>query len=236
VFAAPTAWLPPEGAATGVGALDLRAVADGRVESTLMIGYGLGGLAQLELGTDADVRGCDRCGDDRPRPLALGRAAFRIGARQDAWFHGMPALVVGVRTTYAAAGGFDDVRVVDGYVVASRELGPLRVHAGLAVHDAAFAGAAALGPTARPIAGLEWTPGQYPKTSLMADFTYLPLLVRDDASARVELEWLAGWGVRYQAFDWGAIELAVRHRQDEGLGDSTVFVRVHGVWRDAFRR
>ena len=38
-----------------------------------------------------------------------------------------------------------------------------------------------------------------------------------------------GGGVRYQALTWGSIELDVRHRQDEGLGASTVMVRVNGV-------
>jgi hypothetical protein len=65
----------------------------------------------------------------------------------------------------------------------------------------------------------------------MGDIAFLPLLVADAAGQRVELEWVAGWGVRYQAFEWGAIELAVRHREAEGLGDSTVFVRVNGVRR-----
>ena len=41
--------------------------------------------------------------------------------------------------------------------------------------------------------------------------------------------WIIGWGVRYQALAWGAIELDVRHREGEGLAGSTVMVRVDGV-------
>ena len=76
-------------------------------------------------------------------------------------------------------------------------------------------------------AGLEITPPQYPKTTLMTDIAYLPLL-RQSAP---DLEWAIGWGVRYQALKWGSIELAVRHREGEGLGDSTVMVRVNAVVR-----
>jgi hypothetical protein len=141
----------------------------------------------------------------------------------------MPALVLGVRTTFASSGPFHEARVGEAYVVASRELGPLRVHAGVAVIDAGFADVT-LGRTARPLAGLEWTPGQYPKTTLMGDVAWMPRLESDAAGDRVALEWVAGWGVRYQAFAAGSVELAVRHREDEGLGDSTVMLRMTGVW------
>jgi hypothetical protein len=84
----------------------------------------------------------------------------------------------------------------------------------------------------RPVGGVEWTPPQYPKTTLMGDVSYVPFL-RDTVVPEVALEWVAGWGVRYQAFEWSAIELAVRHREDEGLGDSTVMVRFQGVFLPA---
>ncbi len=231
VFTAPTAWLPPENAVIATGSLDLRAIADKRLESTVMVGYGLGGLAAVDVGTDTDARGCTDC-SVRPVPLYLGRASFRLGARQDAWFRGMPALVLGVKTTFASSGGFRDARVTDAYVVASRELGPVRVHAGVTVIDAGFADVK-LGLKARPIAGLEWTPGQYPKTSLMGDLAWQARFESETSGDRVAIEWVAGWGVSYQAFSWGAIQLAVRHRQDEGLGDSTVMLRVNGVWDPA---
>ena len=69
-----------------------------------------------------------------------------------------------------------------------------------------------------------------------ADDDGTPLRTPDPSAGAVprapapKLEWLVSWGVRYQAFAWGWIELAVRHRQAEGLAASTVFVRVNGVW------
>jgi hypothetical protein len=240
VFTAPTAWLAPEHAVVATGAVDLRAVADGRLEGTLVVGYGLGGVAQLDLGTDADVRGCNLCraANALPLPLYLGRASFRMGVAQDRWFRGQPALLVGTRVSFASGGPFDDLRVVDTYAVASRSLfektSALRLHAGVHVIDAGFEapqGRVDITPAVRPTAGIEWTPPQYPRTSLMGDVAYLPLLEATDTEQVVKLEWVAGWGVRYQAFAWGAIELAVRHREDEGIGDSTVFVRINGVRR-----
>ena len=244
VFAVPTAWLPTGGGVIATGSLDLRAVADSRAETGLNFGIGLGDIASVELGTDTDVRACDGCGMSTPTPQNLGRAAFRLGAPQDSLFHGMPAVVFGVRTTFARRGEngkasvFDDARVSEAYLVASRVLGPVRLHAGAQLTDARFVGEAGndvtLGTTLKPMGGIEWTPPQYPKTSLMGDFVYVPRFDRNPDEA-IALEWMAGWGVRFQALEWGAIELAVRHREGEGLGDSTVMVRLDGVWQKSRR-
>ena len=200
VVTAPTAWLPAEGSAIGSASLDHRG--GGSIE----VGYGLGGLAALALGADDDA--------GRWQP----RASFRIGARQDAAFAGAPALVLGARVTIG--NGDRDSEL---YVVASRELGFARVHAGAIALDARR-GDVTMGAKVRPLAALELTPPQYPRTTLVADLTWLP---NDDASAPA---WIAGWGVRYQALDWGSIELDVRHREGEGLDQSTVMVRVNGTW------
>jgi hypothetical protein len=219
VLTAPTAWLPAAGTLVGTAGVDQRGDGD------VIVGYGLGELAEVTVGGDTDVRRCDGCGG-RATPLRLGRAAFRLGARPDTWFAGQPALVFGVRTTFAGP-----ARVSEAYVVASRTLGPLRLHAGGQVTDAAAdADAGTVAPrlrkTMRPLAGFEWTPAQYPRTTLLADLAWVP---RFDLTGPT-LEWLAGWGVRYNALAWGAIELDVRHRQGEGLGDSTVMVRLDGAW------
>lgn len=220
VFTAPTAWLPAQGSLVATGGVDRRG------DSSLLLAYGLG-IASVELGMDSDARGCTACDDDlKGDPLLMGRAAFRLGARQDAWFAGMPALVLGVRTTFAARGHtFGGARATDAYVVGSRVAGPFRLHAGANVSDAGYHGIE-LGPTVRPFGGLEWTPAQTPKTSVLFDGMWLPKLQPDKAS----LEWVLDWGVRYQALKWGSIELGVRHRQDEGLQESTVLVRVNGVF------
>ena len=220
VLTAPTAWLPPMGGVVATAGVDRR----GDGSATLALGLG---IASVEIGTDTDVRGCVTCEDDlKGDALWLGRAAFRLGASQDAWFPGMPAVVIGLRNTFAARGHtFGGARATDAYLVASRVMGPIRLHVGGAITDGGSKGIE-LGPTVRPFAGLEWTPSPYPRTSVLADVMWTPKLETD----RVELEWLAGWGVRYQAVKWGSIELAVRHRQDEGLAESTVLVRLNGVW------
>ncbi|MEJ7604317.1 MAG: hypothetical protein WKG01_41035 [Kofleriaceae bacterium] len=231
-FTAPTAWLPPANVIVASAGLDMRElVGDSRVDDSLIVSVGLGGIAALELGTDSDIRACVDC-TVRPVSTWLGRAGFRIGARQDAWFAGMPALVLGARTTYTSRSPFEDARLAEIYAVASRVLGPLRAHLGAAISDASHGGSTAdgaddveQGPRLRPLAGLEWTPSQYPKTSLVGDVAWIPRL----EETRIEVEWVASWGVRYQAVAWASIELFVRHREEGALADSAVLMRVHGV-------
>ena len=226
VITAPTAWLPPGGAIVATGGAGVGAEGFGNAgEAMLSLSYGLGDLAAVELATDRDLRGCVDC-TDRPNGLWLGRAGFRLGARQDAWFPGMPALVFGVRTTWAAKGpDFGGARASEAYVVASRVVGPTRIHVGASAIDARHR-QTELGVTMRPLAGLEWTPRDLPRSSLMVDVAWLPRLELD----RVTDEWVGGLGVRYQALTWGSIELAVRNRQDDGLAGTTVMVRLNGVW------
>src|SRR4051812_14526926 len=95
VMTAPTAWLLPDGAAYATGGLDHRG--DGSVE----VGYGLGNLAELDVGADTDARECDTppCAvnglEHLPQTVWLARAGFRVGAPQDVLFKGQPALVLG---------------------------------------------------------------------------------------------------------------------------------------------
>jgi hypothetical protein len=211
----PTAWLPTAGAVIGQAGVDSRGVGDA------WLGYGLGGLAEVVVETDTDVRIADST--NLPHTTWLGRAAFRLGARQDAWFPGQPAVALGVRATFAG-----DAKVGEAYLVASRTLGPVRLHGGADLIDAATRlDAPSLGATLRPLAGLEWTPAQYPRTTLLADLAWVPRLAPTGAPT---LEWIAGWGVRYDALGWGAIELLIRNRQAEGVADLTAMVRLDGVW------
>jgi hypothetical protein len=113
VLTTPTAWLPRAGAATATLGIDHRG------DGTAIASYGLGGLSEVELDADTDVRGCTDC-TMRPVPVRLGRAAFRIGVRQGAWLTGMPALVLGVRATFAAyEPAVRDPRVTDAYAAAT---------------------------------------------------------------------------------------------------------------------
>lgn len=227
VLAAPTAWLPPAGTAIGTASLDQRG--DGSID----LGVGLGDLASVELGADSDVRDCAQppCAshgtDNLARPRWQARATFRIGARQDALFAGQPAVALGVRTAIDRAR-----RVGEAYVVGSRVIGPARLHAGIVALDAGRDTRARMGTQLRPLGGVELTPPQYPKTSLLADLAWLPRFEPDDAvtmAVRTTPEWLFGWGVRYQALGWASIELDVRHREHEGLGASTVMIRINSV-------
>ncbi|MBA3819629.1 MAG: hypothetical protein H0X17_12105, partial [Deltaproteobacteria bacterium] len=63
---------------------------------------------------------------------------------------------------------------------------------------------------------------------LVADLAWAARL--EPAPAGPRATWVAGWGVRYQALAWGSIELVVRHREDAGLGGTSVAVRLHGSW------
>jgi hypothetical protein len=228
VLTAPTAWLPPDGGAIGTAGIDHRG--DGSID----LGFGLGGLAGIELGADTDVRECDAppCATNNgtgnlAQTRWQARAAFRLGARQDALFKGQPALVFGVRTAITNVR-----RIGEAYVVASRVISLVRLHAGVAAMDAKHGTDGRMGTTIRPLGGLELTPPQYPKTTLLGDIAWLPRLEPDDSMTmrvRDTPEWVIGWGVRYQALSWGSIELDVRHRENEGLGASTVMVRVNGV-------
>jgi hypothetical protein len=228
VLTAPTAWLPPSGAI--VGTVGGTFGTDYQSAGMFDVGIGLGGIASIDVGLDSDIRGCTLCDpmEGDTSPLWMGRAAFRMGARQDAWFRGMPALVIGLRNTFATRGHtFGAARSTDAYLVASRTLGPVRVHAGAQVTEAAYgARTAHLEPTVRPIMGFEWTPGMYPRSTLLFDFAWLPQMEPDD----VRMKWMGGLGVRYQALAWGSIELAVRFREDEGLSQTTALVRLNGVF------
>ncbi|HEU4734453.1 MAG TPA: hypothetical protein VFT22_41470 [Kofleriaceae bacterium] len=217
VLTAPTGWLPEAGAAA------VMLGADHRGDGAAVLGVGLGGLAELELGSESDARGCTDC-TARPAAVWLGRAGFRLGARQDAWFAGMPALVLGVRVSFAARGHeLHEPRASDAYVVASRDLGVVRLHAGADAISASVDGMRAAARL-RPLAGLELHPPMYPRSSLLADIAWVPTL---DAQAGPRLGWLLGIGVRYQALAWASVELAVRAHEGDDLGGSTVMVRVN---------
>ena len=211
VITAPTAWLPPEGGVVGSASLDHRG------DGGFRFAYGLGELAAIELGADDDLRTCAAPCVGRPAPKGNSHATFSVGVPQGPT---LPAFALRFTTTFDKP----SLKAVDLAAVSSYRIGGARFHAGLALIQART-GDATSSVAVRPTAGLELTPPQYPKTTLMTDFAYLPLLAQDAPG----VEWTIGWGVRYQALSWGSIELAVRHRESEGLGDSTVMVRLNAV-------
>ena len=214
VVAAPTAWLPTAG--TVVASVGV----DSHAKALAELAYGLGGIAEVEVGADSDVRQCSiaSCSGSPAPESYLARAQFRVGARQNAWFEGQPALVLGVRATIGS-----ELRAADAYVVASRRLGPATLHAGLGELRALDAGIKSA-PIVRPSFGLEIVPPPYPKSSLIADLAWMPELELGKPTS----EYVFDWGVRYQTFPWGTVELAVRHREAE-FGSPTVMVRFTAV-------
>ena len=214
VVGAPTAWLPTAG--TVVASVGV----DSHAKALAELAYGLGGIAEVEVGADSDVRQCSiaSCSGSPAPESYLARAQFRVGARQNAWFEGQPALVLGVRATIGS-----ELRAADAYVVASRRLGPATLHAGLGELCALDAGIKSA-PIVRPSFGLEIVPPPYPKSSLIADLAWMPKLELGKPTS----EYVFDWGVRYQTFPWGTVELAVRHREAE-FGSPTVMVRFTAV-------
>jgi hypothetical protein len=231
LLTAPTAWLPPAGALTASAAFEPSVTA--RDDGAVIVGYGLGGLAALELGADTEIRTCTRCSEPA-NGRWLPRAAFRLGAPEDAWFRGMPALALGLETTFAAPGfgAFQRPRVTEAYVVASRDLGVVRLHAGAVAVAAAF-GELELAPVLRPIAGLELRPPTWPRSSFLVDVAWSTRLEAEaEPSDRrgPRLEMMIGGGARYQFFRWASIDLGVRFPREEGLANGKVLVRLNGVW------
>ena len=210
-----------------------RARIDHRGAASVQGSLGLAGIAMLTIDTDRDLRVCETCVEDKTLPdetlrtLRARHAEFKMGAPVNAWFRGQPALAIGVRvTTTTASSTQANVRATDAYLVASEVLGPVTVHAGVIAQDIASSRnderlqLSATSRGIRPMLGFEWHPAQYPRTTLLADLTWVPEL-RAKGPAQT---WLGGWGVRYQAARILGVELSVRHRQDEGLADTTVLV------------
>jgi hypothetical protein len=195
VLHAPTAWLQPRDTVHG------SAGANHRGGGFLRITAALAGLA------DVDVEVTDRHGR-----AWVGTAGVKIGARR----RGV-AGALGFRRSFGAWATAREVEIAEAFAVASARVRGVRGHGGVAIWASDVTSA-----TARPFAGLEWTPPPYPRTSLLVDVSWAP----DDDG---QVGWVGGWGVRYQALPWGSIELAVRHREGDDLDGATVLVRVAGV-------
>jgi hypothetical protein len=223
-WTAPSAWLPAAGDVTFRGTAS--AGGNDFANRSLDVGYGLGGIASIELDADGDIH-CATCSGTTPTPNYVSRATFRMGARQDQWFTGQPALVFGVQRTFSGSNG---LQLSEGYLAASRVVSRFRLHAGVAAMSASATGRATMPATIRPFGAIEWTPPQYPKTTVVVDVMWQPQL----EASTIDTQWLGGFGVRYQTFKWGAISLSVRERGTgataEGLDKAAVIVRFDGTW------
>jgi hypothetical protein len=233
LLTAPTAWLPPAGAVTASVAFEPSV--DARDDGAVIVGYGLGGLAAVELAADTEVRTCTRC-DEPANARWFARASFRLGTPQDTLVRGMPALALGVKNTIGTPGlgfgVFERPRVTEAYLVASRDLVVVRLHAGAMAIAAAF-GDFELAPVIRPIAGIELRPPTWPRSSFLADIGWSTRLEAEaEPSERrgPRPEMMIGGGARFQFFTWASIELGVRFPQEEGIAGGKILVRLNGVW------
>lgn len=229
---APTAWMQPQ------GQLYVQLGASHRPTPAGSATFGLGDVAELELELADRFIACPGCGETRDEHnLFLGTAAFRTGIATDPaarpWRTGV---VLGFRRSFAGraltAGGRDArLEAAQLHLVAGLRIAGFELHAGAELHDARHGDAPLRAPgepwtsSVRPLAGIAWIPPPYPRTSLLLDVAYLPEV--KDAGPR--LRWTIGWGVRYQALRWGAIDLLVRQREDQALGDAAVMVRLTGA-------
>lgn len=204
---------------------------------------GLGGLADVDLELTDQAAVCRDCSPDEPIPssIALMTAAFKLGLEEGRLHQWQPAIALGLRAPildrtvdFADLPGIEhDIRAARMYLVASKHAGPVDLHLGGEIWDAEseVGGTTVqlhdepLSRRLRPLAGLEWNPSIYPRTRLLADIGWAPVF----EDGQVELRWLFGWGVRYQAMSWASIELDVRHREEGGLADSEVTVRLNSV-------
>jgi len=200
--------------------------------------FGLGGIAELDLQLAGNVGACVACsgGDPHADSIAMPSALFKIGVAEGRVASWQPAMALGFRKVIDDRSVDVDaekqqVAAADMVLVLSKTLTQVELHAGVQLWDmraqrngaTRFLHDQRLRERLRPFAGLEWTPSIYPLTTLLADFSFAPVVEPDT----VELRWLAGWGVRYQALTWGSIELAVRHRDGDSLSDTTFMVRVN---------
>lgn len=226
IFHAPTAWLQPHGAVIGtVGSSH-------RLAPFVGVSAGLGGVAELDVQLT-----------DTSDGLSIPTALFKTGVAAGRLGRGQAAVALGFRRSFAVpaqelAGAEAPVRVGTAQLSLgiSLTLGPVDLHLGGDVWDAAV-GAARLHARPRrdrlrPFAAVEWRPPIYPRTTVLLDLAWAPAFAADDdlAADDVALRWVGGWGIRYQALSWGAVELGVRLREGEGLGESTVLVRLSGFF------
>jgi hypothetical protein len=197
VVQAPTAWV------AGRNSLFASAGVDHHAAPFAALTAGLGGVAELDL-TLSDVSG-------ELTPTAL----FKAGAA----YRGRIGGAIGFRKSLARRG------TAQAFVVASANLGQLRLHAGVEGWGVEGPMGEHELPGVRPLAGLDWTPPIYPRTTILADLVWAPRA--DDP----RLEWVGSIGARYAPFAWASIELGFQVREHDLLDRPSIFVRVNGRLR-----
>lgn len=240
--AAPRTLYTPTAYLQGASRVFASAGGDHRGGGFLAFSLGLGELAEVDLEVGNRLGACQACADGEPvaTSLTAATALFKIGLAERRFGRWQPALALGFRAPIGRVdANVDDtsleVRAARLYLAASKSLGQVTLHGGVDVWDAGAESADGervlhdepLSKRVRPFVALAWNPAVYPRTTLLAELSFAPVI----ESRGVEMRWLGGWGVRYQALSWGSIELAMRHRDGDSLGDSSVLIRLNGVFR-----
>jgi hypothetical protein len=205
---------------------------------------GVGRFAEFGVHYTDEVAACSQCDGAEAEFLRqqAPKAHFKMGTAEGQFFKYQPAVALGFERTVRdleassdASDVFSRATLANLYLAAAKGIGPVRVHGGVQLWDARVhrAGDVArfrdrsLAERVRPFAGLTWTPGIYPKTTLLADAMFTPLIGAD----KTELRWLLGWGVRYRYIQRSSAELLVRHREGDSLSGATVMVRLNVALR-----
>jgi hypothetical protein len=212
LFHVPTAYLAPEWGGRGGAGVGTQG------DPWLEAATGILKIADLEVTLGDEVR---KDGAVVPMPMAQ----FRMGVGEGRLAAGQPAVAIGFRRSLATVSNVDAAEL---WVAASRRIWQLTLHAGGDLWDATVRGGVVLhdrplGEILRPLAGLEWRPPWYPRTTLLGEWSWIPQI----DGAAIALRWLAGAGVRYQAFEWLSLDLATRFREGDKLGNAVVMLRIN---------
>jgi len=211
---APGAWVAPSGTLTVSAGSDAI-----RLAPAVHAGLGLGGIADIEVGYRGDLQACERCDDedDDSRRVQLLTSRFRLGGDLEPVvrlpLHG----AVAFERSFAARPSGDAARE-PAFAALSGALGIRTPSLILGGGVSLWAGGDEVAPEmamldverARPFGLVGWRPRDS-KTLLLGEFAYQPAFL----AAKMRADWVAGGGVRYLAFPWGASELMVRGRTQE---------------------
>jgi hypothetical protein len=238
VLVAPAARLLPAGVFYWRTGLDT----SGGLSSDARIG--LGDVAEFGVALTDLIRARDSAAEVPTRINGYVNAIFKMGVAEDRLFAGQPALALGFRKSFERAPGPYATRFAELYLVATRSLGArTSIHVGGVFWDASIKHAddpvfalhdRGVGQQLRPFGGIELRPLE--DAQILLDVYWAPefCYACEDDAARIRLQPILSWGVRYELADWIDVESGVRVPDigDANLLDAQIFGQVVFVdWR-----
>jgi hypothetical protein len=229
VGAAPTATLVPAMELRGRSEIDTR----GRAGAQLRIG--LGGVAEFGVGTmELDTAGARTRSSVSMPPVGdaqlLVTATFRIGVAENRLFRGQPGVALGFEKSFVHGDDAGATRVAALTLAASRNLGPVGLHAGAVLWDAELArdGAApfllhdrGMRAQLRPFAAAELR--VTPRATALASLTWKPVIAGDG----IALTAVATAGARYGLTPAVSLDAGV----ELARGDARIVGGIAWRWR-----